>query len=61
SAHPKLSEIREKLATDLAMLPGSVKAIREPSRFPVEFSPKLKALREKIAGQTTNPPYSPFL
>ncbi len=50
SAHPKLSEIRNNLAADLANLPGSVKAIREPSCFPVEFSPKLKALREKIAG-----------
>ena len=50
SAHPKLTEIREKLAVDLATLPGSVKAIREPSRFPVEFSPKLKALRDQVAG-----------
>jgi hypothetical protein len=45
-----LTEIREKLAVDLATLPGSVKAIREPSRFPVEFSPKLKALRDQVAG-----------
>ena len=50
AAHPKLSEIREKLAADLARLPGSVKAIREPSRFPVEFSPTLKALRDQVAG-----------
>jgi hypothetical protein len=49
AAHPKLSEIREKLAADLAMLPGSVKAIREPSRFPVEFSPTLKILRDNVA------------
>jgi nicotinate phosphoribosyltransferase len=52
SAHPKLPEIREKLATDLAMLPGGVKALREPSRFPVEFSPKLKALRDQVAGKS---------
>jgi nicotinate phosphoribosyltransferase len=49
AAHPKLSEIREKLAADLAMLPGSVKAIREPSRFPVEFSSTLKILRDNVA------------
>jgi nicotinate phosphoribosyltransferase len=48
SAHPKLSEIREKLAADLASLPGSVKAIHGPSRFPVEFSTKLKVLREDV-------------
>ena len=53
SAHPKLTEIREKLAVDLATLPGSVQAIREPSRFPVEFSPKLKALRDQVAALST--------
>jgi nicotinate phosphoribosyltransferase len=49
SAHPTLLETREMLAADLATLPESVKAIHEPSRIPVEFSPKLKALREEIA------------
>ena len=49
SAQPKLSEIREKLTADLATLPGGVKSIREPSRFPVEFSPKLRALRDAVA------------
>lgn len=50
AAYPKLSEIRERLTADLATLPASVKAIREPSRFPVEFSTKLKALRAEVAG-----------
>ena len=49
-AYPKLSEIRERLTADLATLPASVKAIREPSRFPVEFSANLKALRAEVAG-----------
>ncbi len=54
SAHPKLSEIREKLAVDFATLPGSVKTIREPSRFPVEFSPKLRELRDQVAGRDSD-------
>ena len=51
SAHPELSEIREKLAVDFAALSGEVKAIREPSRFPVEFSPKLRELRAQVAAR----------
>ena len=49
AAHPKLPEMRERLATDLAALPGNVKAIREPSHLSVEFSPQLKALRDEVA------------
>jgi hypothetical protein len=41
--------MRETLAGDLDTLADRVKAIREPSRYPVEFSPKLTALREEIA------------
>ena len=47
--HPTLREARETLAADLAALPESAKAIHEPSRVAVEFSPGLKALREEIA------------
>ena len=50
--YPTLPEIRAMLAGDLAALPDGVKHIREPSRFPVEFSPKLKALREEIAAKS---------
>jgi len=46
---PTLLEMRETLAGDLDTLADRVKAIREPSRYPVEFSPKLTALREEIA------------
>ena len=53
SAHPKLPEIQEILAADLAMLPREVKALREPSRFPVEFSPKLQRLRDQVAAKST--------
>ena len=49
SNFPTLLEMRERLAADLDTLADRVKAIREPSRYPVEFSPKLSALREEIA------------
>jgi nicotinate phosphoribosyltransferase len=48
STNPTLADMRGRLAADLAALPESVKAIRQPSRIPVEFSPKLKALRDEI-------------
>lgn len=50
--YPTLPEIRAMLAADLAALPDGVKRIREPSRFPVEFTPELKALREQIAAKS---------
>jgi nicotinate phosphoribosyltransferase len=53
SPSPSLVEMRERLAADLAALPENVKAIRAPARFPVEFSPKLKALRDEIAATST--------
>ena len=49
STVPTLIEMRERLVADLATLPESVQAIRQPGHFPVEFSPKLKALRDEIA------------
>lgn len=49
SPYPKLAEIRERLTADLAAMPKSVKKLRDPGCFAVEFSPKLKALREEIA------------
>jgi nicotinate phosphoribosyltransferase len=52
SAHPTLRQMRELLAADLAVLPENLKAIREPRHFPVEFTPKLKALREEIVKKT---------
>ena len=52
SHYPTLAESRERLAGDLAALPAAVKALREPSRYPVEFSPKLKVLRDEIVKQS---------
>ncbi|HKY10263.1 MAG TPA: nicotinate phosphoribosyltransferase, partial [Candidatus Binatia bacterium] len=52
ASYPTLIEMREKLAADLAALPANVKAIRAPSRFPVEFSPELAALRKEIAARS---------
>lgn len=49
SPYPKLAEIRERLTAELAAMPKSVKKLRDPGCFAVEFSPKLKALREEIA------------
>ena len=51
TVYPTLLEAREMLAADLAALPEDVKRIREPTRFPVEFSPELKALREDCAAK----------
>ena len=48
---PTLRESRERLAADLAALPDGVKQLRDPIRYPVEFSDKLKTLREEIAAQ----------
>jgi nicotinate phosphoribosyltransferase len=49
AAHPKLPEMRERLAADLAALPDAVKALREPNHLSVEFSPQVRALRDEIA------------
>ena len=49
---PALAEMRETLAADLASLPTTVKALLGPDRLPVEFSPKLAALRDEIAARS---------
>jgi nicotinate phosphoribosyltransferase len=46
--YPSLLESRKVFAADFAALPADVKAIRDPARYPVEFSAKLNALRQEI-------------
>jgi nicotinate phosphoribosyltransferase len=46
--YPSLTEIRGVFEADFASLHENVKAIRDPSDYPVEFSPGLRALREEI-------------
>jgi nicotinate phosphoribosyltransferase len=48
-AEPTLAESRELFAKDFAALPQGVKAIRRPDRYPVEFSPKLIALKNETS------------
>jgi nicotinate phosphoribosyltransferase len=50
---PSLAESREILAAEFTALPRSVKAIRNPSHYAVDFSPKLKSLRDDTAGKIT--------
>ncbi|MGH7817461.1 MAG: nicotinate phosphoribosyltransferase, partial [Candidatus Binatia bacterium] len=45
--YPSLMEIRNVFAEAFDALPTNVKAIENPTLFPVEFSPKLNALREQ--------------
>jgi nicotinate phosphoribosyltransferase len=47
--YPTLAELRAGFAAELALVPESVKALRQPARFPVDFSTMLKALREETA------------
>jgi nicotinate phosphoribosyltransferase len=47
AACPSLAGSREILAAELAALPLSIKAIRNPDMYPVDFSPKLKTLRDE--------------
>jgi nicotinate phosphoribosyltransferase len=47
--YPTLAELRDVFAGEFAALPESVKTLRRPSRFPVEFSAKLKTLRDETA------------
>jgi len=49
AAHPTLMESRKLFAAEFAALPQSVKAIRNPDRYLVEFSAKLTALRSEIS------------
>jgi len=51
AGYPSLPELRDIFVREFAALPESVRALRRPSRFPVEFSAKLKSLREQIAGK----------
>jgi nicotinate phosphoribosyltransferase len=44
---PSLAESREILAAEFAALPRNTKAIRDPSDYPVDLSPKLKTLRDE--------------
>lgn len=44
---PSLAESREILAAEFAALPRNTKAIRNPSDYPVNLSPKLKTLRDE--------------
>jgi Nicotinate phosphoribosyltransferase C-terminal domain len=46
--YPSLTEIRSVFEVDFASLEKDVKAIRDPSSYPVEFSPGLRALRDEI-------------
>jgi len=45
---PSLNQSRSRFADDFAHLPPAVKAIREPARYPVDFSPRLQTLREQL-------------
>lgn len=46
--YPSLLESRKVLAADFAALSPDVKAIRDPARYAVEFSPNLQTLREEV-------------
>ncbi len=46
--YPSLVEIRKVFEADFSSLPEGVKAIRDPSVYAVEFSPRLQALRDEI-------------
>jgi nicotinate phosphoribosyltransferase len=47
-AYPTLTEIRGVFEAEFGSLPETLKAIREPAVYPVEFSPGLRALRDEI-------------
>jgi len=46
--YPPVAEIRKGFEADFSSLPEGVKAIRDPSVYAVEFSPRLQALRDEI-------------
>jgi nicotinate phosphoribosyltransferase len=50
-ADPSLAEMRGVFAADWAALPEAVKALRNPSRFPVESSDRLETLRAETAAK----------
>ena len=47
AAVPSLSESRSRFAADFAALPGSLKSLRDPHPYPVEFSQALSRLHER--------------
>jgi nicotinate phosphoribosyltransferase len=51
---PALAESRAGLAKELRHLPDLTKAIRDPVRYPVEFSPALLRLREETERNLIN-------
>jgi nicotinate phosphoribosyltransferase len=53
SADPSLAELREVFAADWAALPEAVKALRDPSCFPVESSDRLETLRAETTAKIT--------
>jgi len=50
---PSLAENRDIFAAEFAALPRSVKAIRNPNHYAVDFSPKLNSLRDETAEKIT--------
>ncbi len=47
-----LPEMRAHCAQELASLPASLRGLRSPeAAFPVELSDKLRAARERLAGE----------
>ncbi len=51
---PTLEDSRKTLRQEFASLPESAKAIRNPSSYPVEFTPKLSTLLEQIEQEITH-------
>ena len=49
--HPSLKEIRSNFREEFKQLDDSYKSIRSPALYPVELSPQLKRLQEKIQEQ----------
>ena len=53
ATYPPLTEIRSVFAADFAAFPDPVKAIRNPTSYPVEFSARLKALSDDTTQKIT--------
>jgi nicotinate phosphoribosyltransferase len=52
-APPTLREIRQRFLEEFSRLDEKIKAIRNPSLYPVELTPKLRRLRDEIEQQVT--------
>ena len=50
-SYPPLEEIRERFLEEFNRPDKQTKAIRNPTVYPVELSPRLKNLREEIEQQ----------